>query len=300
MFKGINAIEFSKQFNTNEDCYNYLLKIKWGKEYQCSRCGCKESYKGRTYYYRRCRDCGYDESVTANTVFHGIKMPILKAFHMVFRLTAKKKGMSTIELGTEVGVQQKTAWLFKRKIQAVMKKDKDDKLNGSVEVDESLIGGYSTEKGRSTKTKDAMFVAVEILSDGRTGNLALQHIESFRSDELKYAIKDNVSETAQIKTDAYHSYKKLAKEMSNITISYSAKGSAMEELHKQIMQFKNWLRGTHHQCSSEHLFAYTDEYQYRFNKRNMRNWLFNDVVIRLMNQIPHPYNYLKTLCVYST
>ena len=49
MFKGINAIEFSKQFNTNEDCYNYLLKIKWGKEYQCSRCGCKESYKGRTY-----------------------------------------------------------------------------------------------------------------------------------------------------------------------------------------------------------------------------------------------------------
>ena len=219
---------------------------------------------------------------------------------MVFRLTAKKKGMSTIELGTEVGVQQKTAWLFKRKIQAVMNKDKDDKLNGSVEVDESLIGGYSTEKGRSTKTKDAMFVAVEILSDGRTGNLALQHIESFRSEELKYAIKDNVSETAQIKTDAYHSYKKLAKEMSNITVSYSAKGSAMEELHKQIMQFKNWLRGTHHQCSSEHLFAYTDEYEYRFNKRNMRDWLFNDVVIRLMNQIPHPYNYLKTLCVYST
>ncbi|RTL47559.1 MAG: IS1595 family transposase [Hydrotalea sp. AMD] len=290
MFKGINAIEFSKRFNTNEDCYNYLLKIKWGKDYQCSRCGCKESYKGRTYYYRRCRDCSYDASVTANTVFHGIKMPILKAFHMVFRLTAKKKGMSTIELGTEVGVQQKTAWLFKRKVQAVMKKDKDDKLNGDVEVDESLIGGYSSAKGRSTETKDAMFVAVEILPDGRTGNLALQHIESFKSDELKYAIKDNVSETAQIKTDAFHSYKKLSKEMSNITISYSAKGGAMEQLHKQIMQFKNWLRGTHHQCSSEYLFAYTDEYEYRFNKRNVRKWLFNDVVVRLMNQIPHPYN----------
>ncbi len=58
-----------------------------------------ESYKGWTYYYRRCRRCGYDESVTANTVFHGIKMPILKAFHMVFRLTAKKKGMSSIEIG---------------------------------------------------------------------------------------------------------------------------------------------------------------------------------------------------------
>jgi transposase-like protein len=300
MFKGINAIEFSKRFQTNEDCYHYLLNIKWGKGYQCSRCGCKQSHKGRTYYYQRCRDCGYDESVTANTVFHGIKMPLLKAFHMVFRLTAKKKGMSTIELGAEVGVQQKTAWLFKRKVQAVMKKDKEDKLNGNVEVDETLVGGYSTAKGRSMETKDALLVAVEILPDGRTGNLALQHIESFKADELKYAIKENVSDNAFIQTDAFHSYKKLAKEMNNITISYSQKGIVMEQLHKQIMQFKNWLRGTHHQCSSEHLFAYTDEYEYRFNKRNMRKWIFDDLIIRLMNQIPHPYRHLKNLCVYST
>ena len=300
MFKGINAIDFGKQFKTNADCYQYLLKIKWGKGYQCSRCGCRESYKGRTYYYSRCRSCGYDESVTANTVFHGIKMPILKAFYMVFRLTAKKKGMSTVELGAEVGVQQKTAWLFKRKVQAVMKKDSNEKLNGNVEVDETLIGGYSTDKGRSTKTKDALFVAVEILKDGRTGNIALQQIESFKADELKYAIKENISAEAQIKTDAFHSYKKLAKEMKNIHIEYSKNGSSMLELHKQIMQFKNWLRGTHHKCASEYLFAYTDEYEYRFNRRNMRKWLFNDVIARLMNQIPHPYNYLKTLCVYST
>ena len=72
------------------------------------------------------------------------------------------------------------------------------------------LAGYSTDKGRSTKTKDTMFVAVEILADGRTGNIALQPIEGFKSEELKYAIKDNVSAEAQIKTDAYHSYKKLA------------------------------------------------------------------------------------------
>lgn len=300
MFKGINAIEFAKRFQTNQDCYHYLLDIKWNRGYACSRCGFADFYKGRTYYYRRCKKCGYDESVTANTVFHGIKMPILKAFHMVFRLTAKKKGMSTIELGSEVGVQQKTAWLFKRKVQAVMKKDKDDKLDGKVEVDETLIGGYSTAKGRSTETKDALFVAVEVLEDGRTGNLALQHIENFKAEELKWAIKNNVKTEAIIQTDAYHSYKKLAKEMSNIRIAYSKKGSSMEQLHKQVMQFKNWLRGIHHQCSSEYLFAYTNEYEYRFNKRNMRQWLFNDVVERLMNQFPHPYLYLKTLCVYST
>jgi len=300
MFKSINAIEFSKQFKNNEDCYKYLMSIKWAKPYSCSRCGCSESYKGRTYYYCRCKACGYDESVTANTVFHGIKMPILKAFHMMFRLMAKKKGMSTVELGAEVGVEQKTAWLFKRKVQAVMKKDKDDKLQGRVDVDETLVGGYSAAKGRSTQTKSAVLVAAEILPDGRTGNIQLQPIESFKADELKCGIQDMVATDAKIKTDAYHSYKKVAKQMNNITIEYSAKGKAMDELHKQIMQFKNWLRGIHHRCSKEYLFAYTDEYEYRFNKRNMRKWLFNDVVQRMMNQIPHPYKYLKALCVYST
>lgn len=300
MFKGINAIDFSKRFQTNEDCYRYLMNLKWGNDFQCSRCGCKESHKGKHFYYRRCKNCGYDESVTANTVFHGVKIPMLKAFHMVFRITSKKKGMSTVELGTEVGVQQKTAWLFKRKVQAAMKKDKDDKLNGDVEVDETLIGGYSKFKGRSTESKDALFVAVEILADGRTGNIALQHIESFKAEELKYAIKDNITDKSSIKTDAHRSYKKVAKEMKNITLHYSNKGAALEELHKQIMQFKNWLRGTHHHCSSEYLFAYTSEYEYKFNNRNKRKNLFNDILVRMMHEIPHPYNYLRKLCAYNT
>ena len=69
------------------------MKKKWGKGYQCLRCDHGESYKGKTGYHKRCKQCGYDESVTANTVFHGMRMPLLKAFYMIFRLTAKKKGM---------------------------------------------------------------------------------------------------------------------------------------------------------------------------------------------------------------
>lgn len=301
MFKGINAIEFSKRFKSNEDCYLYLVEIKWGKEYQCVRCGCHESYKGRTYYYRRCKSCGYNESVTANTVFHGMKMPVLKAFHMAFRLTAKKKGMSTVELGAEVGVQQMTAWLFKRKLQLVMKKDKKDKLIGEVHVDETIVGGYSCgEPGRSLLTKSALFIAVEILEDGRTGNIDMEHIENFEAATLKYAIKDCIAGDAKIKSDKFHSYKKLEKELPNLETHYSDKGSNMDALHKQIMQFKNWLRGTHHKCSKEYLYAYIDEYIYRFNKRNMKEWLFDNIINRLMNEIPHSYLVLKRLCTYST
>lgn len=300
MFKSVNAIEFNRQFRNDEDCYRYLIELKWGKGYQCSRCGCGNSYKGRTYYHRRCKACRYDESVTANTVFHDLKMPILKAFHMVFRLTAKKKGMSTTELGAEVGVQQKSAWLFKRKLQVVMKQDNNDKLNGAIDADETLLGGYTEgHRGRSLEQKNAVLIAAEQLPDGRTGNIRLQQIENFEASTLKYALKDMVSSDASIRTDNHRSYQNLSKEM-NIQTVISQKGKGLEELHKQIMQFKNWLRGIHHKCSDQHLHAYLDEYVYRFNKRNARGWIFNDVVAKLMNQIPHPYPLLKKIYAYST
>ncbi len=301
MFQGINAIEFTKRFYNNEVCYLYLIEQKWSKGYfNCSRCGHDKYYKGKTYYYRKCRRCGYSESVTANTVFHGMKMPILKAFHMIFRLTAKKKGMSTTELGNEVGVQQKTAWLFKRKVQLAMKQDKNDKLRGNVNADETLVGGYTNKnKGRSLASKEAILFVAEKLPDGRTGNIGMQQIENFKALTLKYALKDIIDKEAIITTDHHRSYQHLKKEM-NIQTVLSRMGQSLEELHKQIMQFKNWLRGTHHKCSKQHLFAYGDEYVFRFNRRNNRKAIFHKVVDRMMNQIPHPYPILKTLYAYST
>lgn len=303
MFVGINAIDFNKQFSTSEECYQYLIEWKWGKGYACAKCGCAKSNKGRTYFHLRCRQCGYDESVLANTIFHGMKMPILKAFHMIFRLTAKKKGMSTTELAVEVGVEQKTAWLFKRKIQVAMKQDNNYKLMGNVDVDETLLGFHTGRKegGRSLEKRKALMIAAEILPDGRTGNIRMQDIENFRADTLKYALKDMVQSTAAIRTDDYCSYTNLQKGgMTNITIEPSQKGKAYEEIHRQIMQFKNWLVGIHHRWSKQHLFAYVDEYVFRFNRRNNRQHMFNTVIGKMMQQVPHPYPVIKKLCAYST
>lgn len=301
MFTGIDALTFNKKFFTNEGCYQYLIEKKWGNGYRCSQCGCNDSNKGRMYYYRRCKSCGYDESVTANTVFHGIKMPILKAFHMIFRLTAKKKGMSTVELGSEVDVQQKTAWLFKRKVQSVMKEYGKDKLQGNVDVDEMLIGGYSKGHiGRSLESKSAILISVEKLPEGQTGNVNFAQLENFEALTMKYAIKESVEAEAHIRTDQHRSYESLKEELKNLETLPSEKGANFDELHKQIMLFKNWIRGIHHKCSKKHLHAYLDEYKYRFNKRNMRQWLFNDIVGRLMHHEPRPYHVLNAICEYST
>lgn len=92
MFKGLSVYDFRSQFKTTDDCYSYLFDLKWGNGYQCSRCGHTLYHKGRTKWYLRCSKCKYDESVKANTMFHKMKLPILKAFEIMFALSNRKKG----------------------------------------------------------------------------------------------------------------------------------------------------------------------------------------------------------------
>jgi ISXO2-like transposase domain len=159
----------------------------------------------------------YDESVTCNTVFHDLKMPIKKAFQMMFRVVTKKKGISTVELGTEVGVQQKTAWFFKRKIQISLLPAKSVKLENKVEMDETLVGGYCAgEQGRSHEGKQAVMVAIEKLDDGRVGNIALKHIDNFETNTFHQAADEMIDPAAQITTDDFPSWKALKQELPDL------------------------------------------------------------------------------------
>jgi hypothetical protein len=300
MFKSINAIEFARRFKDNESCYEYLIEKKWGNGYRCIRCGCSESNKGRTWYYKRCKKCGYDESVTSNTVFHDMKMSILKAFHLAFRISSKKKGMSTVELGNEVGVQQKTAWLFKRKLQEIMRDKK--RLRGNIQLDETIWGGHvkgKEHRGRSLKKKSAIVVAAEILNDGRTGNINFETIQNFKAATLKNAIQNMIVDQAAILTDQMQSYEFLKNEIKIETVK-SEYGTAMKEIHKQIMLFKIWLRGTHHKCSKALLGKYLDEYKFRFNNRNRRHLIFDILIKQLICCSPQPYAVLKANCELNT
>ncbi len=301
MFEGINQIEFSKQFKSNEDCFRYLADHKWGKGFVCKRCANTTWYKGKTYYHRRCRKCLYDESATSNTLFHDLKMPLLKAFQMTFRIAGKKKGMSTVELGAEVGVQQKTAWFFKKKLQIAMQPESKDVLKKQVEVDETLVGGYlEGQPGRSLEGKEAVMIGIEKIAEDQVGNIRLTQIENFQAATLKTVIEKTIDPKAQITSDKFPSYEALKKEMPNLKTEESEKGKGFELLHKQIMLFKLWLRGIHHKCSSTHLQSYLDEYVFRFNHRNCRRRIFDILISKIMHFQPHPFPVRKKVCALIT
>lgn len=88
-----------------------------------------------------------------------------------------KKGMSTVELGNEVGIQQKSAWLFKRKTQVGMRSDKKSKIETQVQVDEFVVGGKEQGKpGRSLLAKKATMIIMETIDEKTVGRVNLQQI----------------------------------------------------------------------------------------------------------------------------
>ncbi len=118
MFEGMSAFEFREAFKSHDDCRRYLYDLKWSSDYRCRKCESRNFGKGRTQFHMRCKCCGYDESVTANTCFHKIKIPLLTSFEMAYRIIVSKKSVSSVSLSRDFAVSQPAAWFLKRRVQA--------------------------------------------------------------------------------------------------------------------------------------------------------------------------------------
>jgi len=286
-FKGVNSIKFYRAFNNDEACYRYIAAIKWSdKNYKCKKCGNDKYCKGRKPYSRRCIKCGFDESPTSGTMFDKCKFPLHLAFHIVFKVSTKKKGMSSLELSKEFELRQMTCWEFKWKIQQAMKSSKKYPLEGEVQVDDFFIGGPEEQKrGRSKGKKRLVVVALEKVKNG-VGRAYAQIIEHASEEEFKPFFNTYISKQADVITDEWNGYSPLKKDYPTLQQIPSNDGKSLPDLHIHIMNLKGWLRGIHHHCSKERLQGYLDEFHFRYNRRNNMDTIFDLLIKRMVNNNP--------------
>jgi len=285
-FKGVNSIKFHSAFSSDEACFAYLADLKWNDGYSCRKCGHDKFYKGFKPYSRRCMKCKYDESPTANTMFDKCKFSIQVAFHIAFKISTKKKGMSSMELSEEFELRQKTCWEFKWKIQQAMQSSCNYPLNGTIHVDEFYIGGEEEGKpGRSKGKKKLVVVALEIV-EGGVGRAYAKVIQDASGNSFSSFFNAHIAKDARIITDGWNGYKPLKKEFSGLEQVKSDKGAGLPELHIHIMNLKGWIRGIHHHCCEERLQGYLDEYHFRYNRRNNMETIFDLLIKRMVQNNP--------------
>jgi transposase-like protein len=243
--KKLDRDTFKSRFGTKTECYQYLADLKWADGYSCLKCGHNDYIKGKQPCSRKCRKCCYDESPTSGTLFHKLKFGIDKAFEMLYEICVGKKGASSIWLAEHFGVQQKTAWYFRQKVQQAMKSNGNNPLEGVVHVDEFEIGTpQKGEQGRSASDKKMRVVIAVEERDGKSGRAYAKVIEDYSSASLRPVFEDHISKEASVVADGWTGYKPIKEDYPELKQMLSDKGKNFKMLHIQIRNFKNWLRGT--------------------------------------------------------
>jgi hypothetical protein len=287
-YKSLSLFEFQRMFPDNQSCYEYLVEMKWKEGYKCKKCNHTNFCKGNKELDRQCTKCRWNESPTSGTLFHLCKFPILKAFYIIYYVSTTKNGVSTTELSRKLELRQKTCWFFKQKVMKAMESSGDFPLLGQVEVDESYVGGQDDKAlGRNEGKKKIMVVGIEKKKNG-VSRWYGRVIETASKVNLVGFMLDHVGKDANVKTDFWSGYKGVESYFPNLVREKSGKkGENFKLMHRVIMMFKSWLRGTHH--SVRYLQPYINEYTYRFNRHQMKEGIFENLMRRMVDKPPYPY-----------
>ena len=266
--------EFEEWFGSESACRGYLFTLRWPNGFSCARCGHEKCWAMANGLYE-CSQCGYQNSITAGTIFQDTKKPLVIWFRAMWHITSQKYGTNALGLQRVLGLgSYRTAWTWLHKLRRAMVRPGRDHLSGTVQVDESYIGGKKPGKrGRGAEGKALVLIAAEE-NGSRIGRIRLHRIPDASAESIEPAIVAMITPGAVICTDAWGGYNGLNR------LGYShevarKEASVGEDLlplcHRVAGLLKRWLLGTlQGAVSKEHLEYYLDEYTFRFNRRTSR------------------------------
>jgi len=272
--------DVNRLYSADDRCRDLLKRLRWPMGVECVRCKCPKTCEIATQKKFECGECGYQFSVTTQTIFHDTHLPLETWFQAVLLLVEARKGMSANQLKRTLGLSYKTAWYLCHRIRAAMKEVRPV-LEGTVEMDETYVGGVK-RGGRGPHASDKELV---IGIRQRGGDLRFFHAEDTKSGTLAQFIKENVSADVDVMvTDELQAYPRAMMEAGihgtrDKTIKHKDRVYVEGSIHPNTVEsafslLKRGIIGSWHKVSAKHLAAYLDEMTFCFNRRkNPDLWL---------------------------
>jgi transposase-like protein len=270
----MTIIELHEMFGTDDRCREILERLRWPQGPICPRC----KHQGHSWLdkYDRyeCNACQHQFTVISGTVFQDTHLALTKWFVATYLLCESRKGMSANQIKRIIGGSYKTAWYLCHRIRAAMKEVDRPMMDGTVEVDETYVGGRpprGSKPGRGTPKE----VVIGIRQRG--GDLRFFHASDAQSGTLAKYIGENVSQDVEVMvTDEFTSYpgamKKTGLTAKHKTIKHKNGVYVDGDIHTNTVEsafslLKRGIIGTWHKISAKHLQAYLDEMTFRFDRR---------------------------------
>lgn len=288
-------LKLAKRFRNEEAAIRHLESLRWPNGAACPHCGGAEPYRltsrGKVQGKRqirkglwKCNACRRQFTVKVGTIFEQSHIPVSKWLLALHLLAASKKGMSAHQFHRMLGVTYRSAWFMAHRLRHAMATDAGifQKFSGTVEVDETYVGGKRRVGGRNRNGKpmigrpqpgDAVKTPVVVLVE-RKGRAVAFPIERVDGRTLQTAIRERVHPVAHMMSDELHAYDGLSMGFAaHDTIKHSDGVYAKGNIHTNTAEgffalLKRGIVGTFHHVSKGHLHRYANEFAFRYSTRD--------------------------------
>lgn len=274
-------------FKDEKTCKDYYQQIRWNGDVACPHCGSIKVYNTKRGFRCGDKDCRKDFTVTTGTIFHNTKISLRIWFASIYLATTSKKGISSVQLGEQLGITQKTAWFVLHRIREMLKEKSPQMLgeNKVVETDATYIGGKErfrhygkkrskenpllTNEGKAYKPKKVVIGIIE-----RNGKVALRHVDGESTQNMVDFVTTHVPHKSTVYSDEAPAYNQLKRFYTHKNVKHALNIYVDGSVHTNTIEnfwsvLKRGLYGIYHQVSDKHLERYLDEYSARFNTRDL-------------------------------
>ncbi len=302
----MNLVDINRQLKTDAQCWEYWEKLRWPDGPRCPICGNKEvstitrqseskNKRGRIF---QCLEptCKQQFSATSGTIFHDSHLPLHKWFMAIALIMDAKKGLSAKQLQRNLGTSYQTAWHLAHRIRKAMEENDGSLLTGTVEIDETYVGGKTIRRKDRGKyrVKDAVVGMIE-----RGGRLRYRHIGkgSATAKKIRGVLVANVSrDVERVMTDdspiypyAFDGYCASKHEKVQHDREWARGDVHTNTIESAFSLLKRGIVGSFHKVSVKHLPRYLGEFEYRFNRRGQQKGMFDETLARIAESKPLSY-----------
>ena len=270
----------------------FMERQRWGSSPCCPRCGDMNVYQMQdssgarsARYLWRCRGCNRQYTVRTGTVYEDSKLPMRHWCYAFWRCATSKKGVSALEIARQCQITHVSALFLLNRIRFAFQPDHgSDPLVGTVEVDETYVGGEAKNMHASQKTKfglgngsssqgkkDHKIAVMAVLERG--GRVRTRVVADVTAENAKKIINDLVHTSTQVHTDESSIYRWIG-EPRHSSVNHSEKEYVRGSITTNGIEgffsiVKRGLKGIYHSVSRKHLHRYLAEFEFRFNSRGM-------------------------------